>query len=679
MRTNHQTLVLRKELMFMKTAINIKKIIGALIAAAAVCVPLAAQAGVIDAVYTTDIGALIDGNPIKSYNISDSTYIKAEDLRGYGFDVVWDADARTLSITPDDVEKRTILPKEEINIKKSDIPVHQKLYDVYSTDIKTYVNGEEINACNINGETLIKFRDLEKTAYVNYDDEKRLASIDVIKYRLDKAFDAAADKQELTLSDGITYIGQVKDGKRDGIGRTTDKSVQTEFPGAVNDFTTTAYYSDGEIDGMYYSKGSYEYTIGSSLGTYIKDDMGNTKTDYAVVFSNYHTEGIYCSVSTITENDFRPTDGVECRAIVDNDYLYCLKNNEIYEYTTYTGGDVNIAPLENLPKFERFTGRYDVSAVTEDGDMFTLPGGDDYKNSVSMLMGTPEEDKKAVGGIYCGYSADSDWILTKDSKLYGFYYDRSDYSNEKYSSVVLAEDVKAAQAAYLYISQDGTLYEDMHDGNGYRVVDTDVKAVDGTSYVIYLKNDGSVWTYRSNSSKALGSEWGDGMDYSAPVKRADNAVYVSSNDGMLYMYITSDGSLYAFGGSYEGQKGFVQEFNYETYNYETELELPAVKVGDGFVSCKPREVSLALDTEGNLYAWCDNENGVIDGQGDRYILKPVKIAEDVKDYLYWRGNIYIIKNDGTLWHKDGRDENNGDTESGSDGFVQCERVYRKTN
>lgn len=35
------------------------------------------RADIIDAVYTTDIGALIDGNPIKSYNISDSTYIKA--------------------------------------------------------------------------------------------------------------------------------------------------------------------------------------------------------------------------------------------------------------------------------------------------------------------------------------------------------------------------------------------------------------------------------------------------------------------------------------------------------------------------------------------------------------------------------------------------------------------------
>ncbi len=657
-----------------------KKLIGAAIALTALCVPFSARAGVIDAVHTTDIGAVIDGSPIKSYNISDSTYIKAEDLRGCGFDVVWDADARTLSITPDDGAERTILPEADINIKKSDIPVYQKLYDVYSTDIKTYVNGEEINACNIDGETLVKFRDLEKTAYVSYDDEKRLASIDVIRYRLDKVFDGAADKQELTLSEGITYVGQVKDGKPDGIGRTTDKSVQTEFPGAINDFTTTAYYTGGEIDGMYYSKGAYTYTIGSSLGTYIKDDIGNTKADYSVTYSDYHVDGIYCCVSTVNKNDYPTPNGVECRAVVDNEYLYGIRNNDIYEYASYTDGDVNIAPFGRLPSFVRFSGRYDyVAAITENGEMFTLPYGSDYRHSVSMLTGAPEEDKKAAYGVYRGYNAEDDWILTTDGKLYGFYYDRSDYENEKYRGVPLAENVKTAQAAYLYVSEDGSLYEDMHDGNGYRVVDTDVKAVDGTSYVIYLKNDGSVWTYRSNSRQALGISHDDGMDYSEPVKRADNAVYVSADDGLSYMYITEDGSLYAFGESYNGQKGFVQELENGSYVYDylKELEAPAVKLGDGFVSCKPREVSLALDAAGNLYAWGDNEKGVIDKEGGEHILSPVKIAEDVRDYLYASGNIYLIKNDGALWYRGNAAPNSDDAERVLGEFVQCKTVYRK--
>ena len=81
-------------------------------------------------VYSTDIGALIDGSPIESYNINDSTYIKAEDLRGYGFDVIWDESERTLSLHVKTDSYRMILPESAINVKKSDIPFLQKRYDI---------------------------------------------------------------------------------------------------------------------------------------------------------------------------------------------------------------------------------------------------------------------------------------------------------------------------------------------------------------------------------------------------------------------------------------------------------------------------------------------------------------------------------------------------------------------
>lgn len=188
------------------------------------------------------------------------SYFWAEDLRGYGFDVVWDAEALTLSITPNDSMPRTVLAENEINIKKADIPVHQKLYDVYSTDIKTYLNGMEINACNIDGETLVKFVDLSAVGYVNYNDTDCLASLDVIKYCLDKEYDSAENKTEIAIADGVTYIGQQKDGKPNGVGKMYDKSQKYGFPGTINDITTTAFYTNGAIDGMYTTEGTYQYT-----------------------------------------------------------------------------------------------------------------------------------------------------------------------------------------------------------------------------------------------------------------------------------------------------------------------------------------------------------------------------------------------------------------------------------
>ena len=46
----------------------------------------------------TDITAQINGHPLRSYNVNGSTAVVAEDLRGYGFQVLWDAEDRTLSV-----------------------------------------------------------------------------------------------------------------------------------------------------------------------------------------------------------------------------------------------------------------------------------------------------------------------------------------------------------------------------------------------------------------------------------------------------------------------------------------------------------------------------------------------------------------------------------------------------
>lgn len=597
-------------------------------AAAAICVfgGMAARAEIIGAVYTTDIGALIDGCPIKSYNISDSTYIKAEDLRGYGFDVAWDENARTLKITPDDNAARTVPSAEEINTKKSDIPFNQKLYDVYSTDIKTYVNGAEIHACNIDGETLVKFRDLESVAYVNYDDSKRLASIDVISKRLDDELSVAEGMTDLTLSDGVTYHGQVKDGKPDGIGVITDKSADED---RVNNIVTIAHFTDGEKDGIYRTDGTYEVIRGSSLGTYIDRGVGNTKVNYSVSYSDYHMnpDTLYCCISTLdydktySDSTERAT-GTECRAQTDDGYLYGIKNTDIYEYTTVTDGDYNIAPEDGLPKFDRFAGDYGANAVTEDGTAYTLPYGPDYVHAVAV----PESD------------TDSDKYI-----------------------------------------ENGILYEDMHDGNAPRVVDTDVKAFDGESYVIYLKNDGSAWVYRSNSKKALGYGWIDGEDLSAPVKCADDVAYVSSGDGLTMAYIKNDGSVYVLGVSYNGEKGVVETRD-NGIDYTKFLHDTGVKMGDGFVSCSAgSEVVLALKENGDLYAWGANNAGVIDKDGGGNVLTPMKVAEDVRDYIY-DGALYIIKTDDTLWYR-GRTRHFSDRqiEGGIPDFTMCGKVYREVS
>lgn len=53
---------------------------------------------VVDWALYTDITAQINGHPLRSYNVNGSTAVVAEDLQGYGFQVLWDGEARTLSV-----------------------------------------------------------------------------------------------------------------------------------------------------------------------------------------------------------------------------------------------------------------------------------------------------------------------------------------------------------------------------------------------------------------------------------------------------------------------------------------------------------------------------------------------------------------------------------------------------
>lgn len=117
----------------------------------------------VDYVSATNIRAFIDGYEIPSYNISDRLGIVAEDLRGYGFDVVWNPEALTLSIT-----KNQWGVTSPIDVSTSGKSNSASL-PVYSTNIVTYVDGKEVESFNIGGYTIIYLRELERYGTCMYD------------------------------------------------------------------------------------------------------------------------------------------------------------------------------------------------------------------------------------------------------------------------------------------------------------------------------------------------------------------------------------------------------------------------------------------------------------------------------------------------------------------------------
>ena len=304
-----------------------------------------------DAAMATDIAAFIDEYPIPSYNVNDSTYILAESLINYGFTVIWNHDERTLKITRSGEYYYQMPSKDEINILKSDIPVGTKIFDVYKTDIKVYLDDESVECIRIDGSMLIKFRELSRYGYVNFSEKTRQAKAEIIMAELDRAYEAA-EKQEIKLSESSTYIGEVLDGKPNGIGKITSEEevnlktyeyswhTKTTYTYTSDIFTslkslTFGYFKNGELDGIVYKNhdkiGSYN-PGGAHRYFEVKENYWG--------YSNY-VNGVLDGIYQLTKwaQQYETTDdffryyfqctngmmnGIRYNARYDKDYLYDL-------------------------------------------------------------------------------------------------------------------------------------------------------------------------------------------------------------------------------------------------------------------------------------------------------------------------------------------------------------------
>jgi hypothetical protein len=148
--------------------------ISAMLAGYGVIAPLQAEAApqvgdVVGQVLATDIQAHVNGSTITSMNIDGLTAVVAEDLRGYGFDVAWIPQRKEVTIAPvagKPVRQAAVATREEL-------PVGQKLGDVYYTDIRATYEGGVIRSYNIGGKTAIVLNDLAPFGKLDWSEAAR--------------------------------------------------------------------------------------------------------------------------------------------------------------------------------------------------------------------------------------------------------------------------------------------------------------------------------------------------------------------------------------------------------------------------------------------------------------------------------------------------------------------------
>lgn len=134
---------------------------------------------IIDYALYTDIVAKINGHALRSYNIGGYTAVVAEDLRDYGFRVTWNGGERTLRIARalenGEPEVPAVWPAYESEPLTHKIGARAK--PVYATDIVTCVAGKQVDAFNINGETLVWVDDLAPLGSVDWHPAERVIEL----------------------------------------------------------------------------------------------------------------------------------------------------------------------------------------------------------------------------------------------------------------------------------------------------------------------------------------------------------------------------------------------------------------------------------------------------------------------------------------------------------------------
>ncbi|MDO5397420.1 MAG: hypothetical protein Q4G33_05770 [bacterium] len=182
-----------------------KKIFTAMITTAGITVMSVCAAEATGQVLSTDIGTVIDGAACRTYNVDGRTFVVAEELRAYGFDVDYDDSKRQLSISQNLYAIHWLQNMNTTNILKSEYRVGEPLMDMIDTDITVNIGGENIEAYAIDGQMVIPVRALEAFGEVNFDAEKRLVRVDLIPVYYNKLINTR-ERKNVSVKRDFRYI-----------------------------------------------------------------------------------------------------------------------------------------------------------------------------------------------------------------------------------------------------------------------------------------------------------------------------------------------------------------------------------------------------------------------------------------------------------------------------------------
>ncbi len=495
----------------------------------------------------TDIVTFIDYSPIESYNYKDKTYIVAEDLMNYGFDVVWDNEKRELRV---DRKQYNFTPYISDFVNEVKVtPTFEPLFKVYPTDIKTYVNGELTESYNIYGRTVINIDFMYHFGNCIYDDSKRLYEVRI----LEKEIENAKVKSEV-VDESTDYYKYIKTVEEKGIFENGELVY-----GIKKNVTTNKY--------------------GDNTDIYIGDFRNNKTILYSKSYM-YNDTMIHYNITSpakisVDGDDVNPgytvwfSSNSVAKAVIDNNFRYGIMINKIVNISENEGSEAMYLRYNG----ELYAIRYDEEEVDGfEGELFkdgkSIYKGKIYYDTLSfMIHNYGHLQYKNFNVLYAPSYTDVDGVIYyRDESVEGngsIYYKGNVVNGVSHGSGVLYEF--GARNYDTYLKDMYFIY-----GEEREIVEQTTKAGENVLYIGGFFNgllNGKGKMYNIGSGLACSGEWVEGKLNGEAVLYT----YLDENSvGLLYNGNMQNNKRHGFGieyapkgnPMYEGfYKRFVGEFN----------------------------------------------------------------------------------------------------------------------
>ena len=215
----------------------------------------------------TDIVAYINNYAIPSFAVNGQSCVVAEDLRNFGFDVAWNGESRSLSIT------KSVTPVITEMVFKKSRDRGSFFANVLETDIITYAQGVQVPAYAISGYTMVPMEALYMLGNVVWNPDEWLLDMTVEGFPVREtrqAVEFLPESVDKLYGKTYSYIKSIYGAPKDSF--YYDGGVAFQYDGISFFFSDTYFLVDEpEPD----AKCEHIYTLVSTL---FKEMEGRTVT-----------------------------------------------------------------------------------------------------------------------------------------------------------------------------------------------------------------------------------------------------------------------------------------------------------------------------------------------------------------------------------------------------------------